>query len=80
MCSPLSLSEPPPSYEECVGNYAPSVPPLSQDEARQALMKKINTQWFVSRSPAIEFQFVRIAPSIAYRVSPSWPSGKWVGG
>ena len=66
---PLSSSEPPPSYEECVGNQAPSVPPLSQDKARQALMREINKRWFVSWSPAIEFEFVRMAPSTAYRVS-----------
>ena len=47
----------------------PSVPPLSQDEARQALMRKMDKQWFVSKAPAINFTFVRITPSSCYRVS-----------
>ena len=45
------------------------VPSLSYDEARQALLRRVNKQWFVNKAPAIEFEFVRMQPSSAYRVS-----------
>jgi hypothetical protein len=58
---------PPPSYEECVGSAEPDVSSLSQDEARKALLKSVHKKWFANKSPAIEFEFVNIQSSPAYR-------------
>lgn len=69
----LCLSPPPPCpllsamFMHNLLHY-PSVSPLSQDEARKALLKHVNEKWFVNKSPAIEFDFVDIQSSSAYRV------------
>ena len=42
--------------------------PLSHDEARKALLRFVNKRWFADKSPAIEFDFVNIQSSPAYRV------------